>query len=109
MRYKVKGSRLKAQGKRSTRVNYPVLKGEACESKPELTSPSPPNREVKRGYVTHRFKTHLGMLPQSQALKVPIADKRKGKHETDGDIMPVRNMGEGSEAERLPSLGPLRG
>ena len=28
-------------------------------------------------------KTHLGMLPQSQALKVPVADKQQGKHETD--------------------------
>lgn len=57
-------------------VNYPALKGEACESKPRLTSLSPPNRDVERGYVAYRFKTHLGMLPQSQALKVPVADKR---------------------------------
>ena len=55
-------------------VNYPALKGEACESKPRLTSLSPPNKEVKRGYVADRFKTHPGMLPQSQALKVPVAD-----------------------------------
>ena len=26
------------------------------------------------GYVADRLKTHLGMLPQSQALKVPVAD-----------------------------------
>jgi len=26
------------------------------------------------GYVADRLKTHPGMLPQSQALKVPVAD-----------------------------------
>jgi len=60
----------------------------------------------------YRFKTHLGALPQLQALKVPVADKRPGKHETDQDAMPVHNRGEGSELlvlswskGKAPSLG----
>ncbi len=36
------------------------------------------------------------MLPQFQALKVRVADKREGKHETDSDVMPAYNIGEGS-------------
>jgi len=43
------------------------------------------------------YPTHLGALPQLQALKVPVADKRPGKHETDQDAMPVHNRGEGSK------------
>ena len=39
------------------------------------------------------------MLPQSQALKVLVADTRQGKHETDRDAKPVHDMGEGSEAQ----------
>ena len=39
------------------------------------------------------------MLPQSQALEVPVADKRQGKYETDRDEMPVHNMVEGSESQ----------
>jgi hypothetical protein len=39
------------------------------------------------------------MLPQSQALEVPVADKRQGKYETDRDEMPVHNIVEGSESQ----------
>jgi len=45
--------------------------------------------------VAYRFKTHPGVLPQPQALKVRVADKPTGWHETDSDGMPICNICEG--------------
>ena len=73
----------------ATGVNYPTLKGGACETHAQVDqtkrlgclNPSFIAEQSGR-YVVYRFKTHPGMLLQSQALEVPIADKRQGKHET---------------------------
>ena len=34
-------------------------------------------------YVATKYKTHLGMLPQFQALEGLVADKQESTHETD--------------------------